>query len=59
MVRVGVESGWPAKNTGQVTGQPVFSSSQKNWVQVEYFLGQVRKFWPVLPCLVLTLLKTI
>ena len=31
MVRVGsqVGSGWPAQNTGQVTGQPVFASGQK------------------------------
>ena len=29
MVRVWVELGWPAKNTGRVTGQPVFVSGQK------------------------------
>ena len=39
-VRVGsrVGSGWPAKNTGRVTGQPVFVSGQKMG------LGRVRKF---------------
>ena len=32
--RVRVESGWPAKNTARVTGQPVFASGQKNGVRV-------------------------
>ena len=42
-VRVGsqVKSGWPAKNTGWVTGQPIFISGQKNRVRVEYFSGLV------------------
>ena len=54
MVRSGlswVGSGWPTKNTGQVTGQPTFPSGKKNRVRVRYFSGQARKFWPVLPCL--------
>ena len=34
MVRVRVGSGWPVKNTGQVTGQLVFTSGQKNQGQV-------------------------
>ena len=29
MVRVRVGLGWPAKNTGRVTGQPVFASGKK------------------------------
>ena len=42
-VRVGsrVGSGWPAQNTGRVTGQPVFASGQKNRVRVGYFSGRV------------------
>ena len=40
-VRSGVGSGWPAQNTGQVTGQPVFASGQKNRVRVGYFSGRV------------------
>ena len=39
------------KNTGWVTSQPLFALGQKNQVPVEYFSSQVRKFWPVLPCL--------
>ena len=35
MVRVQVGSGYPVKNTGQVTGQPVFAFSQKNGVRVK------------------------
>ena len=44
-------SGWPAKNTGRVTGQPIFTLGQKNQVRVEYFSRRVRKFLSVLPCL--------
>ena len=42
-VRVGsrVGSGWPAQNTGRVTGQPVFASGQKNRIRVRYFSGRV------------------
>ena len=29
------------KNTVRVTGQPIFASGKKNWVQVRYFLGWV------------------
>ena len=50
-VKLQVGSGWPAKNTGWVTGQPVFALGQKNGVRVGYFSGQVWKLWPVLPCL--------
>ena len=32
------------KNTGRVTGQPVFASGQKNRVRVRYFSGRVKKF---------------
>ena len=42
MVRVWVGLGWPAKNTGRVTSQPVFALGQKNQVQVKYFLGRVK-----------------
>ena len=41
MVRVRVGSGWPAQNTGRVTGQPVFASGQKNRVRVGYFSGRI------------------
>ena len=45
MVGVQVEScvgsGWPAKNTGRIMGQPVFASGQKNRVRVGYFSGWV------------------
>ena len=43
MVWVGlqVESSLPAKNTGQVTGQPVFALDQKNQVHVRNFSGRV------------------
>ena len=37
MVRIQVELGWPAKNMGRVTGQPVFALGQKNRVRVGYF----------------------
>ena len=50
MVRVGLTR----KNASQVTGQPIFTLGQKNRVRVEYFLGWVRKFWPILPCLTTT-----
>ena len=45
--------GWvgPQKK-GWVTGQPVFASCWKNRVRVRYFLGWVRKFWSVLPCII-------
>ena len=32
------------KGSGRVTGQPIFASSQKNQVHVEYFSGRVRIF---------------
>ena len=38
-LRVG--SGWPAKNTGWITGQPVFALGQKNRVRIRYFLSRV------------------
>ena len=45
MVRVQVEScvglGWPAKNIGRITGQPVFALGKKNRVRVGHFSGWV------------------
>ena len=37
-----VESGWPAKNMGRITGQPVFALGQKNRVRIRYFSSRVR-----------------
>ena len=50
-------SGWLSKNTGRVTGQPVFASGQKIGFGSSIFwvgLGRIRQFWPVLPYLVAT-----
>ena len=41
-----VELSWPAKNAGQVTGQPIFASGQKKGFR----LGRVKKFQPIFPC---------
>ena len=41
------------KKIDRVTGQPIFASSQK--IELELSIvgsGQVKKFWPILPCLV-------
>ena len=53
-VRSQVGLGWPAKNMGLVTGQPVFCFGSKKSSSDQVFLGsgQLRKFWPILPCLV-------
>ena len=56
-VRSQVGSGWPIKNTGRVTGQPIFALGQKIGFGSGIFRvgsGWVRKFWPVLPCLLTT-----
>ena len=45
-----VGSCWLAKKKSWVTGQPIFASGQKMGLES----GRVRKFWPVLPCLILT-----
>ena len=50
MVWVRVRSGWLAKNTGQVTGQPVFTSSRKNQVRIRYFSGWVELGQKILTC---------
>ena len=49
MVPVSVRVGLTCKKHG--SSQLVFASGKKNGVQVGYFSGRVRKFWPVLPCL--------
>ena len=55
MVWVRVWSGWPAKNTGWVTGQPIFASSKK---KIGFKSSRIKKLWHVLPCLLHSIVGT-